>query len=379
MICPPTTLRSFALAVSLVAGAASCRPAIAEPNGAAAGAVTLIPPAATGPVASPAATLADAAAPAATEVVPREKPLQYAILYRVDARTGGGASERALMLGGLEAEYVGSYGRKWEFAGQVPFASQLSTAGRRMHFGNLYFVRKWRLGAPTLKFGQFVVPFSNLTTYDVHSRIIQSLFRYSLGVRIDPGVEAEGYLSSDSEWQLAVTTGSGPYRLDRDGTPLVTGRVSRKFDRGGNAIKLGLSAAAGTLPVFSVTGDPVSAPGSRLLGWSNKRRLALDAEIEQGVDLFRVEGVVGTDGGQGAHGAWAGWTRPLSARDSVEAAVETWRQPAEEGLLWGAWLGGEHHFDGLRTARAALRWSRAREGGRSDSQLSLTAQYVRQF
>jgi hypothetical protein len=374
---PAPALRALA-AVALTAGTITCRLAAADPAGTT-GAITPNEPVATQPSAPPIAAPSDSAVPPAAAGLRRENPLQYAVLYRVDARTGGGASERALMLGGAEAEYIGSYGRKWEFAGQVPFASQLSPAGRRMHFGNLYFVRKWRLGAPTVKFGQFVVPFSNLTTYDVHSRIIQSLFRYSLGVRIDPGVEMEGYLSPDSEWQLAFTTGSGPYRLDQDATPLVTARVSRKFDQGGNAIKLGLSAAAGRLPVFSVMGDPVSAHGSPLLGWSEKRRLALDAEIERGVDLFRLEGVVGTDGGRGAHGAWAGWLRPLSANDSVEAAIETWGQPEKDGLLWGAWLGGEHHFDGLRTARAALRWCRGREAGHSDSHLSLTAQFVRQF
>jgi hypothetical protein len=327
---------------------------------------------------APAAPADPAALPIAGDI-PHDRPLQYAILYRLDARAGAGAADPALQLGGLEAEYVGSYGRKWEFAGQVPFGSQLSASGRRMHFGSMFFVRKWRLGAPTVKFGQFVVPFSNLTTYDVHSRLIQSLYRYSLGTRIDPGVEVDGYLSTDTEWQLAVTTGNGPYRLDRDGTPLVTGRLSRKFDRGGNALKLGLSAAGGTLPVFSLTGDPISVDGDRVLGYANKRRLALDAEIERGVDLFRLEGAIGTDDGRAARGMWAGWARPLDARNSLEGAVETWNQPAGDGLLWGAWLGGEHRLDGARTARAALRWSRSREDGDHHSDLSLTAQYVRQF
>ena len=112
-----------------------------------------------------------------------------------------------------------------------------------MHFGNLYTIRKWRLGAPTLKFGQFVVPFSNLTTYDVHNRIIQSLYRYSLGVRIDGGAEVEGYLPGDSESQTRGYERYGAVPPGARRHPLITGRVSHKFEQGGNAIKLGLSAA----------------------------------------------------------------------------------------------------------------------------------------
>jgi hypothetical protein len=331
------------------------------------------------PAGFPAAAVPDDPVAETTSDLPREKPLQYAVGYRLDARAGTGAGEPALSLGGLEAEFVGSYGRKWEFGGQIPFGSQLASSGRRMHFGSLFAVRKWRLGAPTAKVGQFVVPFSNLTSYDVHSRLIQSLYRYSLGVRIDPGVEVEGYLGRETEWQLAVTTGSGPYRLDRDETPLVTGRVSRKLERDGNTVKLGLSAAGGTLPVYSVRHDPVSVEGSPVLGWTNKRRLAVDAEIERGVDLFRLEGVVGTDAGHTASGAWLGWTRPLDARNTVEAAAETWHQPAADGRLYSVWLGAEHRLDGSRTTRAALRWSRSHEGGRSASELALMGQYVRQF
>lgn len=312
---------------------------------------------------------------------PREQPLQYAISYRLDTRAGTRTAEPGLQIAGLEAEIVGSYGRKWEFAAQVPVGSQFASRGRGMHFGNLYAIRKWRLGAPTVKFGQFVVPYGNLTTYDVHTRIIQALSRYSLGVRIDPGIEAEGYLPGDdnSEWQVAVTSGNGPYRLDRHGAPLVTGRISHKFEQQGNTIQLGLSAAAGTLPVFSVNGEPVSTAGSTVLGWADKRRLALDAEVEHGVDLFHLEGDVGTDGGRAARGLWLGWTRPLSANDALETAAEAWQQPESQGHLVGAWLGAEHRLDGARTVRAALRWCRSHEEGRHQSELSLTAQFVRQF
>jgi hypothetical protein len=167
--------------------------------------------------------------------------------------------------------------------------------------------------------------------------------------------------------------------MDRHGMPLVTGRVSHKFQQQGNTIQLGLSAAAGTLPVFSVTEEPVSAEGSPVLGWANKRRLALDAEVEHGMDLFHIEGDVGTDSGKAAHGLWLGWTRPLSSKDALESVVEAWRQPELKGQLWGAWLGAEHRLDGLRTIRAALRWSRSTEDGHGHSGPSLTAQLVRQF
>jgi hypothetical protein len=366
-----------ALSATGVAAAAS-DPGIATPPPVAASAT----PDLSSPAAPPAAPAkAPELAPPAdhSAETPHERPLQYAITYRLDTRAGARTGEPGLQVGGMEAEFVGSYGRKWEFAGQVPVASEFSSRGRGMHFGNLYALRKWRLGAPTLKFGQFVVPFSNLTTYDVHSRIIQSLYRYSLGVRIDGGAEVEGYLPGGSEWQVAVTTGTGPYRLQHVDTPLITGRVSHKFDQGGNAIKLGLSAADGVLPVFSVTGEPVSFEGSPVLAWKHKQRLALDAEVERGVDLIRLEGALGTDGGKAARGLSLGWARPLNAKSTVEAALESWHQPERDGGLWGAWLGAEHRLDGARTARVALRWCRARESSQTQSQLSLLGQFVRQF
>jgi hypothetical protein len=369
----PLVMGAGLLAAIVVPGGG---PAVADASPAPAAAEPSAPPPSVAP--APIAAEATSTTPAASPE-PREKPLQYAVVYRLDARSGAGPAEPALQLGGLEAEYMGSYGRKWEFAGQVPLSSQFASRGRGMHFGNLFFVRKWRLGAPTVKFGQFVVPFSNLTSYDVHSRLIQTLFRYSLGVRIDPGVEVEGYLPGETEWQVALTTGNGPYRMDRDSTPLVTGRISHKFERGGNAIKLGLSAAGGILPVFAVSGEPISVDGAHVMGWTNKRRLALDGEVERGIDLFRFEGVVGTDGGRAARGLWAGWTRPISAKTTFETAGETWHQPEGEGRLWGLWLGGEYRLDGARTARAALRWSRSRDDGRYQSGLSLVGQYVRQF
>jgi hypothetical protein len=363
-----------------VAQAGTAFPIAAPAATAAASAITPVVPASP-PGGAPAGDATPGPGDGAQPDGPRERPLQYAISYRLDTRIGTRTSEPGFQFAGVEAEFVGSYGRKWEFAGQVPFGSQFASRGRRMHYGNLYAIRKWRLGAPTLKLGQFVVPYGNLTSYDVHNRIIQTLFRYSLGVRIDPGIEAEGYMLGDgnTEWQVAATSGDGPYRLDRHGAPLLTGRVSHKFERQGNTVKLGFSAAAGTLPVFSVTAEPVSAAGSPVLGWSNKRRLALDAELEQGVDLFHFEGDLGTDGGRAARGLWLGWTRPLSANDSLETAAETWQQPEFGGRLVGAWLGAEHRLDGARTVRAALRWCRSHEEGRQHSELSLTAQLVRQF
>src|SRR5438309_1716131 len=103
--------RILAAAPLVLAGALICRHAGADPEtGATVGTAPMTQPtAAPNPAAAPAAGAADSPGDA-----PREKPLQYALLYRLDARTGGGSSDRrALYLGGLEMEYVGSYGRKW--------------------------------------------------------------------------------------------------------------------------------------------------------------------------------------------------------------------------------------------------------------------------
>jgi len=134
-------------------------------------AVSPPPPTAETPALSaPSATIAapdgssDAAASVAPSAVPSDSPRERRCSTpsptgwtRVPAR--GRASRAFSSMAG--AEFMGSYGRSGiRRAGTGRFAVRL--AGRGMHFGNLYAIRKWRLGAPTLKFGQFVVSVQQL-------------------------------------------------------------------------------------------------------------------------------------------------------------------------------------------------------------------------
>jgi len=92
--------------------------------------------------------------------------------------------------------------------------------------------------------------------------------------------------------------------------------VSHKFEQGGNAIQAGTFRGRRRCCRCSQSPqEPVLLRGRPGAGSDRKQRLGLDAEIERGVDLFRLEGAVGTDAGKNARGFWLGMDAALNARN----------------------------------------------------------------
>jgi hypothetical protein len=294
------------------------------------------------------------------------KKLQYTTSYTLDSRYTGeskGNGSAGIMAG--EVDISGSYGDKMDFALQVPVTTTMEGRGRQMHFGNAYVIFKGKVGAPTVKAGQFVVPFSNMADYDTHTKVFQPLYANSVGVRIDQGVEVEGYLG-DAEWQAAVTNGNGPYRSDIDGNKVVTGRIAKKFQIGDDEVKVGVSALKGRLPVFSLMDDPMmDGKDAKLVdvdtsmavgqndraGFADKTRYAVDVEYYKGIDLIRAEFVGGTDNGRSVNGQWLQVEHPLNYKTSLVGMVERWEQSTGSFTGWG--IGAEHKVADNKTLRVA--------------------------
>jgi len=125
------------------------------------------------------------------------------------------------------------------------------------------------------------------------------------------------------------------------------------------------------LPVFTVTQEPVSFGGARVLGATRQTALGLDAEIERGVDLS-------------GEGAWAlmparmpaasGWdgTRPLMPGTRWKPPRRPWHQHGSNGGLWAAgWARAPAGWRANSPDRLAL--VRAHEAGQSQSELSCWA------
>ncbi|HOF89740.1 MAG TPA: hypothetical protein PLZ36_16805, partial [Armatimonadota bacterium] len=234
-----------------------------------------------------------------------------------------------------------------DLAVQWPYATEMAGVagrGKAMHFGNAYGVYKFGLGKPNLRVGQFVAPFGNLPYYETHTRPLQSLYPNSLGVRIDRGVSLDGF-AGDYDYGVAAMGGNGA-RGDNNDSPVVLGRVARRYDLPGGALTAGVSALYGTdMPRFSTLVDPVMGealagmPLSASLDFTDKTRVALDAEYSAGPHLWRAELVGGRDSDGGVNGQFLQWNRALSDRDEFTAQAARWEQPGGHRLRVGASFG----------------------------------------
>lgn len=298
-----------------------------------------------------------------------DSPLQYSLKYRLDSRFMG--DELGVMAGEIEA--MGSYGQKLDFGLQVPLVTEMTGRGRDMHFGNEYVILKGKIGRPTVKLGQFVIPFGNLADYETHTKVFQSLYANSLGIRIDPGIEVDGYLGN-AEYQVAITNGNGPFRSDLDGNKVVTARISKKFQVGENDLRIGVSALKGRLPVFSLLSDPLMDGRNAMLvnletaeavgqndrsGFADKTRYGADVEYYRGIDLIRGEYVVGSDDGRRANGQWVQVEHPLNYKTSLIGMFERWHQSTGSFTGWG--IGIEHKVRDNRILRVAYQNRSIRE------------------
>jgi hypothetical protein len=231
---------------------------------------------------------------------------------------------------------------------QWPYATAMSGIdgrGRQMHFGNAYAVYKTGLGRPSVRFGQFVVPFGNLPSYETHTRPLQSLYPQSLGIRIDRGVSIEG-IAGPYDYSFAIMGGNGA-RADNDGRPMVAARAARRLDGvAGGRLTVGASLLRGTaMPRFSPGLDPVmdsgmaDIPADHLLSFTDKTRFGLDAELEAGRDTWRLEAIGGRDSDGSVNGQFVHWSRALATGAELTLQAGRWNQPIGARTMFGASIG----------------------------------------
>jgi len=273
-----------------------------------------------------------------------------------------------------------------DMAVQWPYVTQMNGIdgrGRQMHFGNAYAIYKMGLGKPNIRFGQFVAPFGNLPYYETHTRPLQSLYPQSLGIRIDRGVSVEGF-RGDYDYWIAVMGGNGA-RKDNNGNPMLLGRIGRRFDlNNGGTLTAGVSGLYGTdMPRFSTLIDPVMEeammghPVHHSLTFTDKARIAVDAEYAKGRDTWRTELIGGRDSDGRVNGQFFQWNREVNEKSEITAQLARWEQPTGSRTRFG--LGYGYMLDGSTTVRAATERSLGRVPGEGRDSTMFTLQLSREF
>jgi hypothetical protein len=143
---------------------------------------------------------------------------------------------------------------------QIWAATPMHDQSIGLHFGEAYLTVPIKLGWPTVKAGQAVIPFGLLADYDTHAQIIQPPYARTLGIRIDPGVGFQGK-AGITDYAFWVSNGNGPYWLDVDRSKVVTARVAPKFLLGDAELTVGLSALSGYLPYYHLANVPAMDAG----------------------------------------------------------------------------------------------------------------------
>jgi hypothetical protein len=246
-----------------------------------------------------------------------------------------------------------------DFALQWPYYTQMEGVdgrGKPMHFFNAYGIFKLGLGKPNIRFGQFVIPFGNLTYYETHAKPLQSLFPESLGIRLQRGVGVEGILADYDYW-IAIA--------GDDKARSVTGRLARRLDLSHGILSGGVSALYGRhLPRFSSLLDPLmdeafsDMPLDHSIVLTDKLRAGVDVEYSSAKDLWRAEVISGSDSDGLVNGQFLQWNHNLTENNTVTAQIARWDQPSGDRIRFGGWY--ERKIGKYATIRVWAEHSRGR-------------------
>ena len=179
-----------------------------------------------------------------------------------------------------------------------------------------------------VKVGQFPLPFGLLAVYDPHLVILQPLYAQSLGVRNDFGVAVSGRAYGFLNYDLAITTGTGPGHLYANPDRVVTFRLGRTFTTRNGVVNVGGSLLQGRLPITDLTvQNPFAVelpPSGRVRadrgGFVSKSRLGGDASYGFKRIVARGEVVAGADADQRVLGYYAEGNYRFTGRLSAVGA-----------------------------------------------------------
>lgn len=175
-------------------------------------------------------------------------------------------------------------GDRYIFVGQIDIEDDL----QEILPYNTYAQIKGPLGKINLRAGHYLLPFGLLAYYDTERLLIHGIEEDNLGNRLDWGAQVLGY-SGSLDYAVSVSQGSGSEFRDPDSNKLVTGRIGLKQDYN----RYGLSIMSGTVDV---------SDEEKGVEREERRRIALDAELDFAPWILRGELVAGQNSGRAVNG-----------------------------------------------------------------------------
>ena len=250
--------------------------------------------------------------------------------------------------------------------------------GQDIQIGEAYFV--YRLPVESdfnstayLKVGQFQIPFGLLAVYDPHLLILQPLYAQSLGVRTDFGAALSGRVYGFLNYDLSVTTGTGPNHLDINPNRVVSFRLGRTFTTRNGVVNVGGSLLQGRLPITDLTADHPFAvelpPSGRVRadrgGFVSKSRIGGDASYGFNRTTARGEVVAGADNDQRVLGYYAEGDYRFTGRTSAAVSRSLFIYPEGNSSATRESLGLTYASSANLTFRGLYQYLRdvPRDGG----------------
>ncbi len=303
------------------------------------------------------------------------------ILPRLDLRAKAGqpaAETLRVQQGEIDLRFsVGDGEKEWaNFALQGVLATPMTGRARQMHFSNFYAVGNLGVGRPKVKVGQFVVPFGTLAEFATHALLLQTPYARTIGLRLDRGVELEGFVGDWDYW-LSATSGDG--RTRQNGGYAASLRLVRDWELGDDFLRLGFSYLEGNnMPTFPTNPMPVPMGMDEMVAFADKRRLAVDVDWLRGIDNIRAELVVGQDDSKRVDGQWLYYNHPFSYETDLTLQADRWRQ--EDGTSYGLGAETHHRLDDWSGLRLSYEHRWAHPNLASDRSADLwTLQYYREY
>ena len=192
-----------------------------------------------------------------------------------------------------------------------------------------------------VRLGHFDPLFGLEPTLDTHATLFQSLASKNIGFKKDWGISYSGFLG-EYDYGIAAQLGSGMSVRSREGSHLLTGRISsptrEDFHYGLSLLygKVLESDEKQTFPVAELTSDEAIL----------KKRIGLDAQYLMSSHVFKGEVAYGSDEDKNVLGLLTQWDYLVPSIQNLEFQVQaqSWSRDVSESNLWDTMLGAGLSF-----------------------------------
>ncbi len=182
---------------------------------------------------------------------------------------------------------------------------------------NAWLEHKLGLGR-SIRLGHFAPAFGLEPVLDTHGTLLQTLAPKNIGFKKDWGI---GYkdLLGDFDYQLAAQLGSGMGIRRKDGSFLLTGRISKQHTRD---TQIGLSFLYGHILASSQSWT-IPAPDLISRKTVRKKRIGIDLQCPLWLFDFKAEIAAGEDDGTTVAGALAEFGYTVPKLQSLRIKMQT--------------------------------------------------------